>query len=36
MARNYERLTSTLQGIHYLMFACLMLGKAYHINLLSH
>jgi transposase len=36
LARAYERLPSTLEGIHYLVFACLMLVKANHINLLSH
>jgi len=36
LARDYERLASTLEGIHYLVFACLMLVKANHINLLSH
>ncbi len=36
LARDYERLTTTLEGIHYLVFACLMLVKANHINLLSH
>jgi transposase len=36
LARDYERLATTLEGIHYLVFACLMLVKANHINLLSH
>jgi transposase len=36
LARDYERLASTLEGIHYLVFACLMLVKANHFNLLSH
>jgi transposase len=36
LARDYECLTTTLEGIHYLVFAYLMLVKANHINLLSH
>ena len=36
LARDYERLATTLEGIHYLVFACLMLVKANHVNLLSH
>lgn len=36
LARDYERLTSTLQGIHYLVFTYLVLVQVSHINLLSH
>ena len=36
LARDYERLAPTLEGIHYLIFACLMLVKANQINILSH
>jgi transposase len=36
LARDYERLTTTLEGIHYLVFACFMLVKANQSNLLSH
>ena len=36
LARDYERLTTTMEGIHYLAFACLMLVKAKQSNLLSH
>jgi transposase len=28
LARDYERLTQTLAGLHYVAFVCLMLGKA--------
>lgn len=34
LARAYERLAATLQGIHYLVFACLMLLRANHLKLL--
>lgn len=34
LARDYERLASTLEGIHYLVFACLMLLRANHLHLL--
>lgn len=36
LARDYERRTTTLKGIHYLVFACLMLVKANLINLPNH
>ena len=27
LARDYERLSTTLAGLHYVAFVCLMLGK---------
>ena len=36
LTRDYERLTATLEGIHYLVFACLMLAKANQSDRLSH
>jgi transposase len=31
LARDYERLSQTLNGLHYLAFACLMLAKLFTI-----
>lgn len=31
LARDYERLPETLAGLHYVVFALLMLGKAAHL-----
>ena len=31
LARDYERLSETLAGLHYVAFACLMLSKAYKL-----
>jgi transposase len=32
LARDYERLPTTLAGFHWLAFACLMLGKLFHFS----
>jgi transposase len=31
LARDYERLDTTLKGLHYLSFACLMLTGMFHM-----
>ena len=31
LARDYERLSATLAGLHYFVFACLMLGKLFKL-----
>ena len=31
LARDYERLDTTLKGLHYLSFACLMLSRMFHL-----
>jgi transposase len=31
LARDYERLDTTLKGFHYLSFACIMLTRIFHI-----
>ncbi|HEY0015716.1 MAG TPA: IS5/IS1182 family transposase, partial [Longimicrobium sp.] len=31
LAKDYERLSETLAGLHYVAFACLMLRKAYKL-----
>ena len=31
LARDYERLDTTLKGFHYLSFACIMLARVFHI-----
>jgi transposase len=31
LARDYERLDTTLKGFHYLSFACLMLARMFHL-----
>ena len=32
LSRDYERLATTLAGLHWLAFACLLLGKLFRIN----
>jgi len=31
LARDYERLDTTLKGFHYLSFACIMLSRMFHL-----
>ena len=33
LSRDYERLPTTLVGVHWLAFACLLLGDLFRINL---
>ena len=35
LSRDYERLSTTLVGLHWLAFACLLLGNLFRINLQS-
>ena len=32
LSRDYERLSTTLTGLHWLAFACLLLGNLFRIN----